>query len=134
MDRILVGVDGSEPGYQALEYALAQFPDAEIHAVFVPDIPPPVSDPDQPAILTADEQAGEILPEARARASAHDRTIETDVCYGRPAAELSSYADDYDTDHIVVGSRGTQDVRRLLLGSVAESVVRRAQCPVTVVR
>jgi len=44
------------------------------------------------------------------------------------------YAEESDVDHIVIGSHGRSGVSRILLGSVAESVVRRADMPVTVVR
>ena len=53
---------------------------------------------------------------------------------GKPAREIVSYAEKGDVDHIVMGSRGRSGLSRLLLGSVAETVVRRAPTPVTVVR
>ena len=47
---------------------------------------------------------------------------------------ILDYADDHDIDTIVMGTHGRRGVRRMLLGSVAEEVVRRAECPVLTVR
>ena len=51
-----------------------------------------------------------------------------------PAEAIVSYAERNGYHHIIVGSAGHTGARRLLLGSVAEDVVTRAHCPVTVVR
>ena len=52
---------------------------------------------------------------------------------GEPADEINSYARRVGADLIVVGTHGRTGIRRALLGSVAELVVRRARCPVLVV-
>jgi nucleotide-binding universal stress UspA family protein len=52
----------------------------------------------------------------------------------RPARAIVDYAEEHDVAHTVVGSHGRTGVTRVLLGSVAENVMRRAPCPVTVVR
>ncbi|MFW6265865.1 MAG: universal stress protein, partial [Halanaeroarchaeum sp.] len=44
------------------------------------------------------------------------------------------YVEETDVDHVVIGSHGRSGVGRILLGSVAERVVRRSPTPVTVVR
>jgi len=51
-----------------------------------------------------------------------------------PSAEIAQLASDLDADLIVIGTHGRRGFRRLLLGSVAEAVVRLAHCPVLVVR
>ena len=51
-----------------------------------------------------------------------------------PGPAILNYAADADVDLIAMGTRGRRGVRRLLLGSVAEEVVRRADCPVLTVR
>jgi nucleotide-binding universal stress UspA family protein len=51
-----------------------------------------------------------------------------------PAAEIAQLASDLEADLVVVGTHGRRGLRRLLLGSVAEGVVRLAHCPVLVVR
>jgi universal stress protein A len=60
--------------------------------------------------------------------------LAVDVLIGSPAAAIVRYAADSGIDLIVVGSHGRGPLPRLLLGSVAEQVLRRATCPVLVVR
>ena len=51
-----------------------------------------------------------------------------------PAIDLVKFAEEDDYDHIIVGSHGRSGITRILLGSVAEEVIRKAHCPVTVFR
>jgi nucleotide-binding universal stress UspA family protein len=51
-----------------------------------------------------------------------------------PAEAIVGYAERNGYHHIIVGSEGRTGAKRMLLGSVAEDVVTRAHCPVTVVR
>ncbi len=53
---------------------------------------------------------------------------------GKPAAEIVALAEELGVGLVVVGSRGLGGVRRALMGSVSDSVVRHAHCPVLVVR
>ena len=138
-DRVLVAYDDSEEARAALEYALREFPDAAISVATV-------TDPTEAAYLTGDEYviggnewhkqatktAEGYLEEATEIAG--DRQIDTVRLTGRPSREIIEYATDNDIDHIVLGSRGRTGLRRVLLGSVAEAVLRRAPVPVTVVR
>lgn len=133
---ILVGVDGSEQSTEALVYALERFPDAEITAVSVVN---PVDAsagtyPTESLFEAHRERAEGYLDDAADLAADRDREIDTEVLVGRPAREIVAYAEAADVDQVVVGSRGRTGLSRMLLGSVAESVVRRAPAPVTVVR
>jgi len=49
---------------------------------------------------------------------------------GKPATEIVNFADKNDIDLIVMGTHGRRGLGRLLMGSVSEAVVRRANCPV----
>ena len=60
--------------------------------------------------------------------------VERALEVGRPTRTIVEYADEHDIDQIVMGSHGRSGMSRILLGSVAEIVVRRATVPVTVVR
>lgn len=60
--------------------------------------------------------------------------VETVIDVGRPSRTIISYLDEHDIDHVVMGSHGRSGVTRILLGSVAETVVRRSPVPVTIVR
>ena len=53
---------------------------------------------------------------------------------GSPAAEVVGLAEELGVGLVVVGSRGLGGIRRALIGSVSDSVVRHAHCPVLVVR
>ena len=60
--------------------------------------------------------------------------VEIGLVRGQPAEAIVGDADHYGSDLIVVGARGLGAIKRLLLGSVSESVLRHASCPVLVVR
>jgi nucleotide-binding universal stress UspA family protein len=53
---------------------------------------------------------------------------------GKAAAEIVELAQELGAGLVVVGSRGLGGIRRALMGSVSDSVVRHAHCPVLVVR
>jgi nucleotide-binding universal stress UspA family protein len=56
------------------------------------------------------------------------------VLDGHPAEELDKYAGDHDIDLIIIGSHGRKGLDRLLIGSVADKVVRGAKVPVLIIR
>lgn len=60
--------------------------------------------------------------------------ITSEVKTGRPAPTIVQCARDGETDLIVIGSHGHSGITRLLMGSVADYVMRHAPCPVLVVR
>ena len=137
--RILVPVDGSEQATEALSYALAEFPDAEIGVINVID---PIdvgytSTVGMPGYSEewyeeSKENANALFEEARELADEHGVTLTTKTEVGQPAQTIVDYAEEFD--QIIMGSHGRSGVSRILLGSVAETVVRRSSVPVTVVR
>ncbi len=139
-DRILVPYDGSSPSDAALEYAFERFPEAEVTAVYVI----PVSEgywgafqdaeTDAPGEAEARERGETLLEGATAIADEHDRSLSTHLASGKPDGEIVETAVEGEYDAIVIGSHGREGVSRVLLGSVAERVVRRAPIPVIVVR
>lgn len=60
--------------------------------------------------------------------------ITVHVRVGHPSDEIDRTAADYGAHMIVVGTHGRKGIERLVLGSVAEKLVRQAHCPVVVVR
>jgi len=62
-----------------------------------------------------------------------DRIV-TIVLDGHPAEELDIYAGSQDIDLVVIGTHGRKGLDRLLIGSVADKVVRGSKVPVLVVR
>jgi nucleotide-binding universal stress UspA family protein len=77
--------------------------------------------------VSLEEQVQKILEAGGEISQAYSRL-------GRPNAEIVHLAEELDAGIVVVGSRGVGGVRRALLGSVSDSVVRHAHCPVLVVR
>jgi len=74
-----------------------------------------------------DEQVRKIEAARGSVAQAHLRE-------GKPEAEITAVAEEIGAGLIVVGSRGLGGIRRALLGSVSDAVVRHPHCPVSVVR
>jgi nucleotide-binding universal stress UspA family protein len=138
MDSVLVPVDGSQQSEAAVDHADAAFPDAEITLIHVIDPIDAGYDPESVVpgysedwYASREETAEELFEEARERTG---RTFETTIEVGRPARKIIECAEEEDIDHIVMGSHGRSGVARILLGSVAETVIRRSPVPVTVVR
>ncbi|RQH02529.1 universal stress protein [Natrarchaeobius oligotrophus] len=139
-ERILVPYDGSAPSEKALEYAFDTFPEGDVTALYV--IPAPegyraVFEDAEDRIPAADEahdQGRTILDEAGSIATERGRALETEIVTGKPERAIVELAEEEAFETIVIGSHGREGVSRVLLGSVAESVVRRSPIPVFVVR
>jgi len=134
VEEILVPTDGSETAHAALSEAieLATVADAAIHLIHVVDTGLVTGDIDGGMILEALEQAGkQALDSATDRVAASGvRTVESSVVSGPPSRAICAYADERDIDAIVMGTHGRGGVERVLLGSVAERVIRRSELPV----
>ena len=57
-----------------------------------------------------------------------------EVQYGEPATCILGYAKEHNADMILLGSHGKTDIARLLVGSTAETVMRKAFCPVVILK
>ncbi|PSQ58448.1 MAG: universal stress protein UspA [Halobacteriales archaeon SW_9_67_25] len=143
VERVLVPVDGSEPSDHACEFVFEEFPDATMVLLHVIN-PAEAGYTAQRALPAASEEwydrqqdrAEEHLDEIEARAIEHGVDTERVIETGKPARCIVSIAEDegVNVDHVVMGSHGREGVSRVLLGSVAETIVRRSPVPVTVVR
>ena len=81
------------------------------------------------------QRARELLDDrARKLSSSSSVVADTHMCIGRPDREIITLAETIGAGLIVMGSRGLGGIKRALLGSVSDSVVRHAHCPVLVVR
>ena len=139
--HVLVPIDESEPARAAVEHAVTTFPDADITALHVvnPSMSMYRSDSslDFERLVDLEEEKAESLFEtAREIAAEHDHegSLTTETVVGEPIRDIVEFAEENDVDQIVIGSHGRSGVSRVLLGSVAEQVVRRGSMPVTVVR
>ena len=139
-DNVLVALDGSPLAERALTYAIGTFPDAALTTIYVINPIDSVIDVEAGGLPVAEdwydnaqEQATEIHTTAMDLAAEHDASLKTVTEVGKPAREILRYADSHDIDQIVIGSHGRSGIDRALLGSIAETVTRRAQSPVTII-
>ena len=140
-ETIVVGVDGSDGGAAALQFAAgeAAFRGARLRIVSAWQVPlmtygdqfaPPMDATTLDAFRTrAEEVAGDAL--AAAKKLQPSLEGEALAAHGQPADVL--LAQGADATLIVVGRRGLGGFRSLLLGSVSQQVVQHATCPVVVV-
>jgi len=139
-DNVLVAFDGSPLSERALTYAIENFPDASITAIYVINPIESIVDVEAGGLPIAEdwyddaqERATGIHATATELAADDGITLDTVTEVGRPARAILEYADEHGVDQIVMGSHGRSGIDRTLLGSVAETVTRRARIPVTIV-
>ena len=133
--KILIPTDGSDNTKAAIGYAidLARQSGAEVTAISVNDISNYATIPGEPDIQSplyqASKEAVQYVIETAAAQGVH---VEGMVVDGIPKRDIVEASKDYDL--IVMGTIGRSGLPHLLLGSVAEKVIRNARCPVLVVR
>jgi nucleotide-binding universal stress UspA family protein/mono/diheme cytochrome c family protein len=139
--RILVPLDFSANSARALDYAagLAQKFGAAIHLVHVCEVPSMITaSMDAYAIAYTDwsQRLGEEAETQLVRESARikDLKVTTEVLFGPPALSIIDSATTNQADLIVMGTHGHGAVMHMVMGNVAERVVRGAPCPVLTVR
>jgi nucleotide-binding universal stress UspA family protein len=140
-EHALVPFDGSPLAERALERVLTTHPDDEITVLYVIDPVYAVYEAEAKGLGAAEswveratEEAEQTLARAEDLAVAHDIAVTTAIEQGNPATEILDVVDAEGVDHVVMGSHGRKGASRLLLGSVAERVMRNAPVPVTIVR
>jgi nucleotide-binding universal stress UspA family protein len=141
--RILLATDGSEQAELAATRAvdIAEKTDSELHVVHVGVVP--IFLQSYPGTLgyygklyeQIEEESRQRLRKQSLRVKAAGGTVAgTHLRMGEVALEIVALAEELGAGLIVMGSRGLGGVRRALMGSVSDSVVRHAHCPVLVVR
>ena len=142
IERIVCAVDFSDSSDYAQRYAvgLAEVFDADLRLVHVielpflptyslagvPDLSLPVEQVEESARLRMQEAVDTCRPD-------HADT-EGEVRLGSAFVEVITYAREIDADLIVVGTHGRTSLTHMLIGSVAEKIVRKAPCPVLSVK
>lgn len=141
--RVLVPTDFSATADAALDYAygLAERFGASLELLHVLDDPFVVDGmaaeayiSEGPALRTAMLQEAQERLRHRAAPHAGIPSVTTEVLFGHGARTIAEYAADRGVDLIVMGTHGRTGFAHLLLGSVAEQLVRTATCPVLTVR
>jgi nucleotide-binding universal stress UspA family protein len=135
--RILVATDGSTDATAAIEW-LARRPltVTALRVLTVVTLPPSSIDiPTVRAYYQALRTGGERLVEAGCHAlAASGPAVESQVLEGDPRERIVEAAREWKADLLVVGARGLGNLAGALLGSVSTAVVRRARCPVLVIK
>jgi nucleotide-binding universal stress UspA family protein len=146
--RILLAFDGSKEACAATRAAveISNATSSELHVVYSLNTELWRSYPGQIIPNTREEDLLEDLEESKRKARAWiDRQAEriraeganveeVYLAFGKPDEAIVKLGEELEAGLIVTGSRGLGGVRRALMGSVSDSVVRHAHCPVLVVR
>jgi nucleotide-binding universal stress UspA family protein len=147
-EHVLVPIDGSPRSERALEHALG-LSDVELTVITVINpfdtdpntigLQSPTGIPGMPGYSEewyegARAEVGELHATANEQAAEEGVELSGEIEVGDPARRIIDYIGNNDIDHVVIGSHDRSDLTRILLGSVAERVVRRSPVPVTVVR
>ena len=143
LQRILVPIDFSKHSQNALSYAMAFAENSALScicctssqdlALFVPDavaVAPPIAPPIEQFTAAARQALDRLVQGSHFQ----KLTVHQEVREGAPFYEIIRFAQETDIDLIVLGTHGHSGLVHMLLGSVAEKVVRKAPCPVLTVR
>lgn len=129
--RIVVGVDGSEAGQRALDWAAAEADRVgavlEIHTAYKPGYefatPTDIHRSMERTLEAATARVSEVAPAVSTTVHMHDQSAASALIEASQDARL-----------LVVGTRGLGGFKGLLLGSVSQQCASHAACPVTLVR
>jgi nucleotide-binding universal stress UspA family protein len=143
--RILVGIDGSESSLNASEYAIemAKKDGAQVTALSIKPLPLSsygLAAPQDEAKLSKEDKEmhdiNESLDKVDQNAKRNNVQIKKEIINSQMSIEAAivEYAESEDVDLIVIGTRGTSDIKNMLLGNIASGVVKYAACPVMVVK
>ncbi|MFC4437334.1 MULTISPECIES: universal stress protein [Natrialbaceae] len=129
---VLVPTDGSDGTRRAIAHALtiADRFDATVHALSI--VPQgPLGTVEEEETTAAARRAVERV---ECEAGRNGTAVTTAIEYGIPHEEILAYVEDNGIDMVVMGTQGRTGLDRVLVGSVAERVVRLADVPVVTVR
>lgn len=133
---VLVPVDFSDDSFAAVELALDLVAEPSgLHVIHV--LPEPhAGDPGVEWQLLDNENRRRHASEAlRSRLSdAKYAEVKVDIDFGSPGYRIAEHAEQVDAELLVIPSHGRTGLKRLMLGSVTEQVIRLCHCPVLVLR
>jgi len=133
--KILIPTDNSKVSIEAARHGLeiAKLMNSKVYVIYVVDIMPFIGLPTEGFWETMrevlEEEGKEAFRKIEKMAEEVGVEVTTEILEGSPAEEIVRYAEKKGIDLIVMGTSGKSGIDRLLLGSVAEKVSRKAQCP-----
>ena len=135
--KIVVPWDFSEMSEHALQVARSMVIDAsQLLVIHVDTLVVPAGDPGSIyGVVSQDTQRDNLVQAFRERVTGTELAdISFEVRFGDPGSEITKYASQMEANLLVISSHGRTGISRLLIGSVAERVVRLSPCPVLVLR
>ena len=138
--NIVIATDGSENTRRAISYGIeiAKLSGAAVHALYVVNSSPIISENwtiGRKNIYNIIRSEGEkAVSEIKKIGEASGVEVREVILDGYPSNEIMDFAENNNIDLIVMGTLGKTGLDRLLIGSVAEKVVRASKVPVMVVR
>ena len=133
--KVLAPIDFSAYSDHAFEIAWSLARDYAGSLVLLHVVPPPIVTPESGYVMSTLDESDEALKKLRQMKCAGPAVpVECVGRMGDAATEILDVARKSNCDLIVIGTHGRTGLRRLLMGSVAEAVLRNAPCPVLTVR
>jgi nucleotide-binding universal stress UspA family protein len=139
--NIMVSLDGSENSHRAIDFLTTRRWRDDDQFLIVSVVEPDKGDMNMAQAMTSPDEvffanSEKLLANAKEKLdkAVEGRVVKTTVLSGPVIETLIDCAKEYSADLIVMGSEGRTGVSRLLLGSVAEGVLRNAPCSVQIVR
>jgi nucleotide-binding universal stress UspA family protein len=132
--RVLLAIDGSEASQKVVDEVLARpWPKpANFCVLHVVDLKGFAR---VPALIAEEKRASwEFVQKAAERIASMGYVTSSELLVGPPRRCIAEYAKEWKSDFVLAGSHGQGAISRLLLGSVAQGIVRAAHCSVGIVR
>jgi nucleotide-binding universal stress UspA family protein len=150
INKILIGIDGSDSSFNAANYAIDLSKKFNSEIIILSIVPSKVHHGDSSGVFGMvtqsyfndyKKEAEKWFKEIRNQVVNEenfetDKKIKTDVITTpfSIAASLLNYAEERNVDLIIIGTRGKSGIKKMLLGSVASDVVTYSYCPVLVIK
>ena len=131
---VLHPTDFSEPTEYAFKLACSLARDHQARLLLLHVIAPPLTHGEALARAAPDSYRDQLRRELERVKPLDAVKVERLLADGHPATEIVRTATENDCDLVVMGTHGRTGLRRLLMGSVAEEVLRKATCPVLIVK
>jgi nucleotide-binding universal stress UspA family protein len=132
-DNILIPTDGSHGANAAFKHGIeiASQWDATLHALYVVDTRLARSGP---LLETLRDEGRQAVRDVEVGGTQAGLTVVTEIAEGNPHEEILAYVSEHGIDMVIMGTHGRTGLDRVVMGSVAERVVRRSPIPVLTVR
>jgi nucleotide-binding universal stress UspA family protein len=137
--KILVPLDGSEHSSRALEVAIHLAKQLNCKLVLLSVYSMVAASGSSPelslmAIDASRDRGKEILKKAEEKVNSEMIEVETELAAGTAVETIVEKSKEGKFDMIVMGARGLGTMKKLLIGSVSEGVIKNAPCPVLIVK